>query len=516
MAGARLARDRLDRMISILGRSLRFYRMALLTVALGGALSVVYAVKRPRVYKSETLILYRETIRTSALGEESVSGDPARKLGMRLKEMVLSRTQLQQIIEEFKLYPAIVDDRGYVDAVDEMRNHIAFRVRDGDTFGLSFEAGEPKLVQAVTARLAEALIEANSKHRVEQATVTKDFLDTESERLEGELKVKETELAKFLAAHPEFAKEGATGAMRQAKAPIGPAAAKDPNLLALEREAARIETRLGVPQRKPAGPIIESKPVQEAEADLAAAQRDLADKQAHLTDQHPDVLAARAHVKAAELRVQRVRALESNDPAPPPQEGLDEHERADLESALQRINVEILTYRSRSRRAAAKPGVSDESESAQSAAGANRIVAIETEWTRINREVADARQRRIQLEDKQFKASIAASSVSSERNAQITIVDPATLPTHPAKPGRATVAGAGIMASLLLALGLALGRALLDDRIYDRVDIEKLDLLRLVAVVPRSTKRERHLAAQAAADSVTTDRIAALARSRRG
>src|SRR5581483_4114717 len=108
----------------------------------------------------------------------------ARKLGLRLKEMVLSRTRLRQIIEEFRMYPALVEDRGYVDAVDEMRTHIAFRVRDGDTFGLSFEGNDPKLVQAVTARLAEALIEENSKHRVEQATVTKDFLDAETERVE--------------------------------------------------------------------------------------------------------------------------------------------------------------------------------------------------------------------------------------------------------------------------------------------------------------------------------------------
>src|SRR5581483_4288314 len=152
---------------------------------------------------------YREGIRSSDLGGPESGGDPARKLGMKLKEMVLSRTRLQQIIDEFKLYQKIIDDRGYVDAVDEMRNHIAFRVKDGDTFGLSFEGGDKDLVQKVTARLAEALVGENSKSREEQAEVTKEFLDVEKQRVEAELKEKESNLAKFLAKHPEFARESA-------------------------------------------------------------------------------------------------------------------------------------------------------------------------------------------------------------------------------------------------------------------------------------------------------------------
>src|SRR5688572_19264828 len=161
-------------------------------------------------------MLFREGIRSSDLGGPDSGGDPARKLGLKLKEMVFSRTSLAKIIDEFKLYPKIMDDRGYVDAVDEMRTHIAFRVKDGDTFGLSFEGEDPRRVQAVTARLAEMLMGENTKTRSEQAEVTKEFLDAEKTRAEGELKEKETNLAKFLSKHPEFAKEtvapGAGGA----------------------------------------------------------------------------------------------------------------------------------------------------------------------------------------------------------------------------------------------------------------------------------------------------------------
>src|SRR5688572_13636691 len=155
MLAPRTARDRLDRIISIAWRATRFWLPAAVVMVVGMMAALGFAFTRKRVYKSETLMLYREGIRSSDLTGTESGADPARKLGMKLKEMVLSRTRLQQIIDEYKLYPALVEDRGYVDAVDEMRKHIAFRVKDGGTFGLSFEGDDPVRVQSITARLAE-------------------------------------------------------------------------------------------------------------------------------------------------------------------------------------------------------------------------------------------------------------------------------------------------------------------------------------------------------------------------
>src|SRR5260370_13912952 len=63
-------------------------------------------------------------------------------------------------------------------------------------------------------------------------------------------------------------------------------------------------------------------------------------------------------------------------------------------------------------------------------------------------------------------------------------VAPAFRPTHPAKPGRTLMAATGMVVSLLLALSLALGCALLDDRVYDRTDLERLELGAPTALVP--------------------------------
>jgi uncharacterized protein involved in exopolysaccharide biosynthesis len=500
----RTARDRLDRVVSFAARMPRFWLPAAVVATLGLCASVAFALVRPRVFRSETLILYRETIRSADFGG-SDTVDPARKLGMKLKEMVLSRTRLQKIIDEFKLYHQIVAVRGYVDAVDEMRNRIAFRVKDGDTFGLSFEGENPKMVQEVTARLAEELIAENSKHRVEQAEVTREFLDEERQRVEAELKEKETDLARFLARHPEFAREttatpgSGIRAAQQTPKPASPAKVSDPALLALEREASRLQARLGVPVTRAAkkdeatAPRSDPKLLaakNEAEADLRAAQKNLDEKLAQFTEAHPDVKNARSRLQAAEARVQRAIAAlasdetsapsDSPEPAPgPSDEGTID--RATLESQLAKVNDEIATRRKKIRESEPEPA-------AGAGGGAAWIVALETEWARLNRELTAAREHNGQLQDKQFKAAIAESAVASGRNAQMVVVDPAYRPTHPAPPGRMTLIALGMLISIGMALLVALGLVLVDDRLYDDADLESIRVAPLLGVVPRPEK----------------------------
>jgi len=488
----RTARDRLDRMVGFVSRARRFWLAGLTLFAVGAAASVAYALVRPRIYKSETLILYHEGIRSADLTGTDSGGDPARKLGLRLKEMVLSRTRLQSVIEEFKLYPKLVDDRGFVDAVDEMRNHIAFRVKDSDTFGLSFEGPDPRQVQLVTARLAQTLIAENSKNRSEQAEVTREFLDTEKERAETELKEHETNLARFLGKHPEFARESTSAtagtAFRAAgKSQPSPSKSTDPELLALEREAGRIQERLGMPTKKKHDDVADPKLSAEklaAETEVAMTQKELNDKLNQFTEQHPDVRAAKSKLKNAQDRLRRAETALAPVAATPDVEAEGVIDRAALDNELRRINDEIAARKKRKR---------EEPSAAPATSSAAWIVALETDWTRLNREVAESREKQQQLQDKQFKASMLESAVAAGRNTQMTVVDLAYKPTHPAKPGRVTIVAIGCLLALLLALGLTLGLVLVDDRIYDRTDLEALSTagIRLLGVVPRASRRGR-------------------------
>jgi protein tyrosine kinase modulator len=486
----RTARDRIDRVLAILRRTRRFIAPALVLALLGGSATVSFALLRKRVFKSETLIFYREGIRTTDLVGGEDQGDRAQKLGLRLKEMVLSRSRLEQIVTSSKLYPEVVEERGMIDAVDEMRRHIAFRVQDGDVFGLSFDGNDPEHVRLVTAKLADALISENTRSNSEQAVVTRDVLDREKERVDKELKERERALAQFLSKHPEFARETAQpGASIRAINSARAAATtqrNDATLASLEREAQRLQDRLNTPvthKRKDepqADPqLVAAK--QEAEAEAAQAQKELTDKQGEFTEEHPDVRAARVRVKETQDKLKRASDAVAFSLAAQQQKSVAKEEdegyidRGALENLLKRINEEITDFK---RRKADAP--------APTTVVATSVMALETDWTRLNRDVVDERERMQSLQEKESQVSLAESATATGHTAQMVVIDPAFVPTHAAPPGRTQVMVSGLAATAVLSLLLALGLALLDDRVYDRVDIERLGILPLLGVVPRA------------------------------
>jgi hypothetical protein len=119
---------------------------------------------------------------------------------------------------------------------------------------------------------------------------------------------------------------------------------------------------------------------------------------------------------------------------------------------------------------------------AELAAGSN--VALEVEFRRLDRDLSEARERQRQLDDRLFKASIQASSVMSDRNIQVTVLDPAYLPLHPISNSRTGMVGAALLALVVLALAVAIVSTKFDDKIYDKVDLERLDILPIVGVIP--------------------------------
>src|SRR5262249_23486757 len=159
--------------------------------------------------------------------------------------------------------------------------------------------------------------EASTK-RTEKAKVLKDFLTDESDRNNADLRSKEAELAKFISLHPALAarlmQPTQAGRAPVPSAPAGGTAARPtsthPRLAALDLRAARIERQLAKGAGQPApGPKLPAFNPPPESAELVAARKDLADKQARFTDKHPDVVAARARLKAAEEAQYKADAL---------------------------------------------------------------------------------------------------------------------------------------------------------------------------------------------------------------
>jgi uncharacterized protein involved in exopolysaccharide biosynthesis len=495
MAATPTLRDQLERLFVLLHRARAFWRRGLVVFLVGVLAAVPYVFTRERQYRSETLILYHETIASDIAGNGEGGGD-AKRTGARLRELLLSRTSLEPIIKDLGLYQDKIIHGEYIGAVEEMRKNISFIAGNGDTYQIAFVAKTPPLAQEVTRRLAECIVHEASKRRNDQATTLKEFLDTESTRNETALKQREADLAQFLVLHPEFVpKPGTAGANQIAPVANVPTGMGDPLLLALEIRASKLERQLNFDAGAPAPPPKPFKPPPDS-AELQAARRDLADKEARFTEKHPDVVAARNRVKAAEDAQAKVNAAAAaeyaaqNVEVPPPPHlspEVEEGMRKDLAS----LQTQIATRRAQLTSSSRTVDAGTTSKAIDPAT--TDPVALAVEFKRLSREVEDMRDQQQKLDQRLFRAQIAASSVQDDRNTQVSILDPPYLPVRPVSKSRTNLLAGLLALSLFLGIGLPIVSALLDDRIFDRRDIERLNQLPVIAVIPKPTSPMRQL-----------------------
>jgi capsular polysaccharide biosynthesis protein len=487
----RSVREEIDRVIVLLKRSLTFWKRALVVFLVTTAVAVPLALTTRRVYRSETVILYQDAIRSNEIGVGQDSVETTRRVGARLRELLMSRASLEPIVKEMHLYIKSTgepDQRDLIDAVDEMRTHIQFRSREGDTFEISFDGESPEIARDGAKRLADCIVQEAANRRSEHAKTLKEFLDAESDRNKVEVRTKEAALAQFLALHPEYvALPPGMVPTAQTGRPARPGADGDQSIAALEWKAARIERQLkaqpgAAPPPRPPPPAATRLP---DSAELIAARKDFEEKSAHFTEKHPDVTAARIRLRAAEAAQAAAQAAADAKAAatapdvPEPKAPENETDRDALKKDLAELKALIAAKKKAAAKAA---GTAQAPTPAVDATGGS--VTLEVEFRRLQSELADARDRQRQLDDKQFKASISASSAMNDRNIQVSVLDPAFLPTHPISRPRRMLVMAGLLIALVLALLTALISARLDDRIHDKLDIEILDLMPILGVIP--------------------------------
>ena len=456
-------RDPRRQVSAFVRRMARAWPSALIVVGLAASGVGAFMYYRPPAYHSETVLLYSQGV---GVGEPTATSDNSRNAGVRLKELLLSRPRLGEIVARFGLYPNIGQKYGAEDAILELKRHVEFRAPGGDTFTIGYQGATAAEARAVTEALAQTVIVGDADLRRRQAELSLDFLSTERASKTRELKDAEQRLATFMGAHRRFALDAtplAAGAAIRATT-AAPGAAAGPV------GAARAPVVGGVapPRAAAAVPARDSEDSARALAGLAAARANLAEQLRRYTPAHPDVRAAQGELDRATARLASVGSAER--PAPPPEIAA----------------VEAAPAPPPSRRSAA---TSSGSRPAVAPLQQEDVVLLETEWSKLTREVTGARQRLDQVEAELFKADVVAAAERAGRAVQISIIDPAFLPQRPLGPAPDAMMAALLALSALLGLLVAGVGALLDDRVYLGTDVALLGPV--LAEVPKMKWRRR-------------------------
>lgn len=168
-------------------------------VILGLAIGVTITWLKVDLYRSETVILIEQQKIPEKYVPSVVGGSTAERVST-MTQLVLSRTNLQKIIEEFLLYPKAIKAEGYEVVIEGLRKNIQIQTKGGgevEAFTISFAHSDPLMAMRVTAKLASQYIDENIKIREQFIEGAMEFLDQELVMAKEALDEKEKALSEY-------------------------------------------------------------------------------------------------------------------------------------------------------------------------------------------------------------------------------------------------------------------------------------------------------------------------------
>lgn len=461
-------------------------------LVIGAPISLKLVKGKMPVYKSEGTLIFRG----------GVNGDPSleslKSLGTRMKETSLATSTLKRVVDDLRLAPHATETGNYEGIVASLRPRIETKPKTPDTFTVTFDDSSPEDAQRFTQRLCEVMMEENMKSRQDRAKDSIDFLESEKKRADDDLGKSEKERTLFMSLHPEFASDGKDGTTIRAEQKASASQKKKAagNAMRVRRAAGASNIAPPTPGFGPSAPAAAGAPAvdpvlvaarSQARTEVAAAKKQLAEKSINLTEQHPDVRAAAARVAAAEAALEQaeaaIAAAQPNDPAPAPAPIAaspdDPYDSPSATPTAAPAPKPVVAGDATVDKPKAKPRLTEDGEPI--------AVEIEAEWSRITRDVSEAKARRGQLEGRLFQAEISANSEVSGYGSQMVMPEPATRGTAATTTNPKLLRLAGMGAALVVGILLAAARGiLLDDRLFDASEIEALGLAPLLGSVPKA------------------------------
>jgi len=168
----------------------------LLGIVVGGGL----AWMKKDAYRSSTVILVEQQNFSPNYVPSVVGGSAAERVS-RTTQQVLSRTNLKKVIDEFHLFPEVINTQGYEPGIGGLRNTINIETigRGGqlEAFTISFAHHDPMMAMKVTAKLGSQYIDENIKIRERFNEGAAEFLEKELASSKAVLDAKEKELSEY-------------------------------------------------------------------------------------------------------------------------------------------------------------------------------------------------------------------------------------------------------------------------------------------------------------------------------
>lgn len=419
--------------------------------------ALIAAFMLPTLYRSQATLL----VQAQDLPTDIVSSPSAGTLDQRiakLRERVLSRSDLISLIEQNNLYPKERASKPLSTVIEKMREATSISALEGnigqprsgqsDTIAvtMTFDYPDPATAQSVLQSFVTSFLKTDADDAETQANLSVRFLEDQARELQGQIRQIEGQLTELKARNGAALAAGGSIGMID----TGSYTAQIASLESQNRQLLAAQDGTG-----PNGTVV-------------AAERALAAAKAKYSDNHPDVIAAQEQLRQAKaFAAQQVAGA------------------SDLIMDQVRANNKAIAELRANRDATM-------ARASAAAAGSARAPAIMEQAMQLENRANGLRDQYREVSANLLKAQNSARMVDEQRAERLSLIDAPNLPDEPNWPNRPLLVLAGLAGGLMVGLFGALVMEFVVRPLRSPAQIEASGLP-VIGVVPLLTNEARKL-----------------------
>jgi len=472
------------------------------------AAATLYAFYLPKMYRATTLVL----VTPQKVPENFVRPTVTSRIEDRLQSIgqeIMSRTRLEQVIEELKLYSEEAKSRSREEIVEMMRKNIRVEIRGKESyFTISYTGKDPRIVTMVTNKLASLFIEENLKLREQQAQGTSDFLSVELNSMRTKLEEQEATITNFKKQHISELPEQREANLKileqlqlqSQKISDNVKAAQDRKLI-IQKQLSdmKIQMAFGPLSENPKEegtaattesdlsqlPLRKQKVLSIYEAQLNQGRNLLSELRSKYKETYPDVVRAKKYVADLEERIEKMIAHDSETSKKKKYEGKMDIEsnpfQMEMESQLLVTDFEIKRLREEDSKIKAKI--------AGFQARVENTPVRELAMANLTRDYQNTKESYQTLLKKSQEAQQAENLERRQKGEQFKVIDPARIPEKPIQTEILKILLIGLLVGMGSGFGMAFLREQMDRSFRDAEDLEAAMEFKVLANIPKIDKK---------------------------
>jgi succinoglycan biosynthesis transport protein ExoP len=447
----------------------------------------------PPRYQSSTLILVEQPTMPKDYVTPNVNDDLQDRM-QSITQQILSRTRLLHIIDQLNLYTGPHYQRSPEQKVDRMRKDIDIAlVRDAGNqitaFNVSYSSRDPFVAQKVTSELTNLFINENLEVRQQQSEDTTKFLENQMESARQTLSDQEEKIREFKGQHLGEM-PGQLASNLQILSGLQSQLQNEQDALNTAKQQHVYLQSLADQYRALQGPGKTSDgttvglPAVDEELDKLKAQ--LADLSSRYTERHPDVRKLKEQIaKTEKMRDQLLASLKDKAPSTDTTDstaGMDPARASMLAQVQSQLHSNQAEITNREHSVATLTAKEDDYQ-----ARLNQEPVREQQLADLTRGYEQSKANYDDLLKKKNESSMATSMELLQQGERFRVVDAPSLPTKPEFPNRLKFCGIGLGIGLALGTVVAGAFEMMDDRIHDEKELQKLLPVAVISEIPAIT-----------------------------